>query len=92
MAIKAVTFDFWDTIVDDDSDEPKRAAKGLRSKRDERRHHLEQREAGLSPTLGVRPMNHGVSKRFQRMSSELCTDRMRGDAEASSPVTPTSAP
>ncbi len=40
MAIKAVTFDFWDTIVDDDSDEPKRAAQGLRSKRDERRHQV----------------------------------------------------
>jgi len=40
MAIKAVTFDLWDTIVHDDSDEPKRAAKGLRSKRDERRHQV----------------------------------------------------
>jgi len=40
MTIKAVTFDLWDTMVDDDSDEPKRAAKGLRSKRDERRHLL----------------------------------------------------
>lgn len=40
MAIKAVTFDFWDTIVDDDSDEPKRAAQGLRSKREERRHQV----------------------------------------------------
>jgi len=29
---RAVTFDFWDTIVIDDSDEPKRAAKGLTSK------------------------------------------------------------
>jgi FMN phosphatase YigB (HAD superfamily) len=38
MTIKAVTFDLWDTIVDDESDEPKRTAKGLRSKRDERRH------------------------------------------------------
>jgi putative hydrolase of the HAD superfamily len=38
MTIRAVTFDIWDTIVDDNSDEPKRAAKGLRSKRDERRH------------------------------------------------------
>jgi putative hydrolase of the HAD superfamily len=38
MTIKAVTFDLWDTIVDDDSDEPKRAAQGLRSKRDERRY------------------------------------------------------
>lgn len=30
--IRAVTFDFWDTIVHDDSDEPKRAALGLESK------------------------------------------------------------
>jgi len=41
-SIKAVTFDLWDTIVDDDSDEPKRAAKGLRTKREERRHLLWQ--------------------------------------------------
>ena len=38
MTIKAVTFDLWDTIVDDNSDEPKRQAQGLRSKYDERRH------------------------------------------------------
>jgi FMN phosphatase YigB (HAD superfamily) len=30
--IKAVTFDFWDTIVADDSDEPRRAKLGLPSK------------------------------------------------------------
>ena len=30
--IQAVTFDLWDTIIVDDSDEPKRAAKGLLSK------------------------------------------------------------
>ena len=35
--IAAVTFDLWDTIVDDDSDEPKRAAQGLLSKRAQRR-------------------------------------------------------
>ena len=35
--IKAVTFDLWDTIVHDDSDEPKRKAKGLRTKKAERR-------------------------------------------------------
>ena len=40
--IKAITFDLWDTIIHDDSDEPKRAAAGLRSKRDERRHLLWQ--------------------------------------------------
>lgn len=36
--IKAITFDLWDTIIHDDSDEPKRAAQGLRSKKDERRY------------------------------------------------------
>jgi putative hydrolase of the HAD superfamily len=36
--IKAITFDLWDTIIHDDSDEPKRKAKGLRSKKEERRH------------------------------------------------------
>ncbi len=30
--IKAITFDLWDTVFDDDSDEPKRAAQGLDSK------------------------------------------------------------
>ncbi len=38
--IKAITFDLWDTIVHDDSDEPKRRAMGLRSKKAERRHLL----------------------------------------------------
>jgi FMN phosphatase YigB (HAD superfamily) len=38
MAIKAITFDLWDTLIDDDSDEAKRKAQGLRSKYDERRH------------------------------------------------------
>lgn len=42
MVIKAISFDFWDTIVDDDSDEPKRARQGLRSKHDERRYLLWQ--------------------------------------------------
>lgn len=38
--IRAVTFDLWDTILRDESDEPKRKAKGLRSKAAERRHLL----------------------------------------------------
>ena len=42
MAIKVVSFDLWDTLVDDDSDEAVRAKRGLRSKRDERRHLLWQ--------------------------------------------------
>ena len=28
--IKAVTFDLWDTVIHDESDEPNRAAQGLR--------------------------------------------------------------
>ncbi len=39
-AFKAVSFDLWDTVFDDDSDEPKRIARGLRSKREERRQLL----------------------------------------------------
>ena len=35
-AIKAVTFDLWDTIIADESDEPKRLALGLKSKPDAR--------------------------------------------------------
>ncbi len=31
-AIKAITFDLWDTIIADETDEPRRAAKGLSSK------------------------------------------------------------
>ena len=38
--IKAITFDLWDTLVIDDSDEAKRAEQGLRAKFDERRHLL----------------------------------------------------
>ncbi|TNE48254.1 MAG: HAD family hydrolase [Deltaproteobacteria bacterium] len=34
--IRAITFDFWDTIVRDDSDEPKRKAQGLASKQETR--------------------------------------------------------
>jgi putative hydrolase of the HAD superfamily len=34
--VKAITFDLWDTLFIDDSDEPKRAARGLRPKSEER--------------------------------------------------------
>jgi putative hydrolase of the HAD superfamily len=39
MSIEAVTFDLWDTVFDDESDEARRAAKGLESK-PETRHRL----------------------------------------------------
>jgi putative hydrolase of the HAD superfamily len=37
MSIRAVTFDLWDTVLVDDSDEPKRRQKGLLPKAQERR-------------------------------------------------------
>jgi putative hydrolase of the HAD superfamily len=40
--IRAVTFDLWDSVVHDDSDEPKRKARSLRGKKAERRHLLWQ--------------------------------------------------
>ena len=36
-AIKAITFDLWDTIISDESDEPKRVAQGLATKPKARR-------------------------------------------------------
>ncbi len=50
--LKAVTFDLWDTIIHDDSDEPKRSASGLRSKREERRHLV---WAALNQTQPIAP-------------------------------------
>lgn len=35
--VKAITFDLWDTVIHDDSDEAKRAAQGLASKKEARR-------------------------------------------------------
>lgn len=49
MAIEAISFDLWDTVIHDDSDEPKRAARGLRSKAAERRHLVAQALAAQAP-------------------------------------------
>jgi len=40
--IKAITFDLWDTVIVDDSDEPKRKAAGRASKAQERRKLVKQ--------------------------------------------------
>ena len=50
MAIKVISFDMWDTLVDDDSDEGIRATRGLRSKRDQRRHLVWQALNEIEPT------------------------------------------
>ena len=51
-AIRAITFDLWDTVFIDDSDEPKRAAQGLLPKPAERRNLVRQfleRHEPISP-------------------------------------------
>ncbi len=40
--IRAITFDLWDTVFVDDSDEPKRADEGLAPKPIERRNLVEK--------------------------------------------------
>ncbi len=49
--IKAITFDFWDTLVFDDSDEPKRAAQGLPSKAETRLQLLTTEIRQHNPTI-----------------------------------------
>jgi putative hydrolase of the HAD superfamily len=47
--IGAITFDLWDTVIIDDSDEPKREAQGLASKPVERRNLVEKFLAKHAP-------------------------------------------
>ena len=47
--IRAITFDLWDTVIHDDSDEPKRAVAGLPSKREARRALVRDALAAHSP-------------------------------------------
>jgi HAD superfamily hydrolase (TIGR01549 family) len=52
--ISAVTFDLWDTIIVDDSDEPKRSAKGLLSK------YLTRRELVWNFLEKLEPVDKGM--------------------------------
>ncbi len=49
MTVKAITFDLWDTLVRDNTDEPRRAQAGLRSKPAERRHLVWAALNGVEP-------------------------------------------
>lgn len=51
VAIQAITFDLWDTIVADDSDEAHRTARGLLSKHDARRASVYEILAEHGPTI-----------------------------------------
>jgi len=48
--IKAISFDLWDTLVIDDSDEPERAAQGLGTKKETRRRVLWEALNAAEPT------------------------------------------
>ena len=67
--IKAITFDLWDTVINDDSDEPVRAERGLRSKRDER-HYLVWKALNTVSTVSieaVRSAYEEVNDQFNRV-------------------------
>jgi len=66
MGLKAITFDLWDTVIIDDSDEPKRAEQGLRPKAAQRRHLLWEalnREAAID--------SHAVNEAFDRQEAQF---------------------
>ncbi len=46
--IEAITFDLWDTMIRDESDEPRRKARGLGSKHDDRRRLLHEALASVA--------------------------------------------
>ena len=76
--LEAITFDFWDTIAIDDSDEPKRRALGLPSKADARielfASHVTQRHPQIAHEQAVR----GVPARAPEFSAGVA----RGAADA----------
>jgi len=53
MSICGITFDFWDTIVRDDTDEPKRAAAGLPSKAQARVSTFVDEVLAHHPSIGL---------------------------------------
>ena len=75
--VKAITFDLWDTIVYDDSDEPKRSAQGLRSKKSQRRYLLWEALNDLSPIdLQL------VESAYDVADATMRTGVLNGDSEA----------
>ncbi|MBN2359660.1 MAG: HAD family hydrolase [Deltaproteobacteria bacterium] len=71
--IKAITWDLWDTVFVDDSDEPKRAAQGLPSKKIERRDLVQrylERQAPVS-RAGVDAAYDAVDAAFGKVWREL---------------------
>jgi HAD superfamily hydrolase (TIGR01549 family) len=66
--IEAITFDFWDTIAIDDSDEPKRAALGLLSKPEARVQMFVQKIVATYPRIKAAraaEAYHAANERFR---------------------------
>jgi FMN phosphatase YigB (HAD superfamily) len=66
--IEAVTFDFWDTLAIDDSDEPKRAALGLPSKSEARLQLFVERIRTHHPQISAEQAAnayHAANERFR---------------------------
>jgi putative hydrolase of the HAD superfamily len=71
--IKAITFDLWDTIIHDDSDEPKRKAAGKPTKKEERRrlvHDILSRQESVSREV-VDRVYDTADAAFNRVWKEL---------------------
>lgn len=70
--IKAITFDLWDTIFIDDSDEPKRKAAGRLSKKEERRQlvfEIAKKHKDVSYKM-VNAINNTVDAAFNKVWHE----------------------
>jgi FMN phosphatase YigB (HAD superfamily) len=74
--IRAITFDFWDTIVRDDSDEPKRAALGLASKAETRLQLLTAEIARYHPELEPQRVKTAFEQANQRFNHRWQVDHV----------------
>ena len=68
--ITGITFDFWDTIAVDDSDEPKRAARGLPTKSDARARLFAERIQTRYPHIGYTQAVEAYAYAHQRFRQE----------------------
>jgi HAD superfamily hydrolase (TIGR01549 family) len=78
--IKAVTFDLWDTLVIDDSDEPQRLAMGLDSKVEARRDHFVgelMQWCGVPEIVAEDGLNHSVAWFNRKWKTEHTTPSVR---------------
>jgi putative hydrolase of the HAD superfamily len=64
--IQAITFDFWDTLVADDSDEPKRAVQGLPAKPAARLHLLTEEISRHHPDIAVEQVAQAFTQANER--------------------------